>query len=179
MINRLRNNVGFLISAIGAISAVAIVVIFIYLRPFCEENVIEFYQFNLRGALFGGLLTVSAFLFSLKTFIVVKMKESVYDAEFYGAMVKERQKLNPNITRYGPLRNLSKLLFWAVLISLLASFVQFSVGLIPKIWAVQVALAASLWSIGMILLSLLHMQSNLRTWFDLLEDHADSPTSGD
>ena len=42
-------------------------------------NVTEFFDKNLRASLFAGFLTMGGFLLSLKTGIVIKIKESVYD----------------------------------------------------------------------------------------------------
>jgi hypothetical protein len=44
---------------------------------------VRFYGENIRGSLFTGFLTLGGFLLSLKTFIIVKMKENVYDDERY------------------------------------------------------------------------------------------------
>ena len=38
-------------------------------------ELVQFYVQNLRSSLFAGFLTLGGFLFSAKTFIVIKMKE--------------------------------------------------------------------------------------------------------
>lgn len=165
----------FLVLIVLAVAALACVAVTVYgLREVCDDKVIKFYQDQLRSAMFGGFLTVAGFLFSLKTFIIVKMKEDVYDAPRYKKMINRRKKLNPNITQYGGLRNFAALLFWSVLLSFLAAISHFTIGLVPHLWAVQVAAWISIWTMFVFLASLIILQNNLRSWFEHLEEEQDS-----
>src|SRR5262245_31540304 len=57
----------------------------------------DFYARNLRGSLFTGFLTLSGFLLSAKTFIVVKMKESLYEQDFYTRRLEMHRKQRPGL----------------------------------------------------------------------------------
>lgn len=141
-----------------------------FLSPDDLAKVLLFFQTSLRQPLFAGLLTVSAFLFSLKTFIIVTMKQNVYGTPEYKAEWEEKKKLNSELKRYTPLRNFALLLFFAVLVSLLAAISQFTVGLLDNPLAAIVSISFAVWSISMIFVSLVYLQVNLRSWFKFLDN---------
>ena len=89
--------------------------------PLDNAELVAFYSDKLRNSLFTGFLTAGSFLFSLKTFIVVKMKENVYDNEKYKKRVAEQRKLNKDLTHYGPLKRLSSHLYYTVFAAILSS----------------------------------------------------------
>jgi len=143
---------------------------FIYWRVPCDLVLIEFYSKNIRGSLFTGFLTLGGFLLSLKTFIIVKMKENVYDNSEYIKIYERNRKINQGISLYGPLKNLSDLLYWAILSCIVTSVLQFSLGLYAKWWSVVICISAAVFSIVLLLFSLLEIKSNLNKWFELIEN---------
>ncbi|HVP83737.1 MAG TPA: hypothetical protein VMS78_03345 [Rhizomicrobium sp.] len=153
----------------GAVSAGIAIIGFSELDTRSRTLVLNFFQEHLREPLFVGLLTVAAFLFSLQTFIVVTMKEHVYDTEAYADRVEQLKALNPKIKRYQPLDNFSYLLFLAILLCFLSAVLQFSIGLVDAPWAGFMSLFGAVWSIEMIFVSLFYLQRNLRSWFDILD----------
>ena len=128
-----------------------------------------FYGEKIREPMFSGLLTVAAFLFSLQTFIVVTMKENVYDSTKYDDLIKKLRVVKPTLKRYAPLQNFSSLLFQAVLTSLVAAVFQFSIGLIESPVAAAASIAMALWAILMNFVALFYLQSNLKIWFGFLD----------
>lgn len=64
----------------------------------------SFYQDKMRGSLFAGFLTLGSFLLSLKTGIVIKIKEQLFDQPEYHKIVANAQADGVNDTVYGPLR---------------------------------------------------------------------------
>ena len=96
------------------------------------DMVPEYYAKNIRSSLFSGFLTVGSFLLSLKAFIVVKLKENIFDTYIYKEKLKERKKLNSKLTLYGPVKRLSSLLFLTISSALTASVSQLSIGLIQS-----------------------------------------------
>lgn len=130
---------------------------------------VDFYVENLREPLFVGLLTVAAFMFSLKTFIIVTMKEGVYATDSYEAMWKEHKKNNPQLKRYQGLQNFALLLFLSVLIVLIAAIFQLTVGLFDHPIAAVTSVAMAVWALAMIFVSLIFLQMNLRSWFQFLD----------
>lgn len=135
-----------------------------------SENVQQFYAANLRGSLFAGFLTLGSFLLSLKTGIVIKIKEGLFDSADYKKRLDERRALNPSLTAYGPLRRLNRLLSNAVLSALIAAALQLTVGLIPHWTAAAFCMACAVFSLALLLSSFYLIQSNLNIWFDLIDE---------
>ena len=133
--------------------------------------VLNFYERNLRGSLFSGLLTVGGFLLSVKTFIVIKLKESVYDHKTYIDRFKELKKLDSSVSRYGPLQRLSNFLFWSVLSSITAAISQLTLGLLNNYWFCLTAIWAAIFAVGVLLSSLLLMKSSLNDYFDFINSN--------
>lgn len=70
---------------------------------------------SLQGPLFGGFLSLGGFVFSVRSFLVVKLKESVYDSPTYHAELLEaypEEGNEPSI--YAPLQRLSRVLRFVV-----------------------------------------------------------------
>lgn len=133
-------------------------------------KLVEYYARNIRGSLFTGFLTVGGFLFSLMTFIIVKMKENVYDHEAYQKRVANQKNLNAKLTFYGPLQRLSHLLFVSVLASITCSALQLTVGLLEHWLAVLVCLWFCIFALLLLVTSLLMIKKNLDQWFEFLEE---------
>lgn len=152
-----------------ALFSTVVVAAVYYLTP-DPSQLIEYYGENLRGNLFTGFLTVGGFLFSLKTFIIINMKENVYDHRKYKERVEEQRELNRSITFYGPLKRLSHLLFVSVLASIVSAVLQLTLGLIDHWVAVLVCLWSSVFSVLLLTDSLFIIKNNLDQWFEFLED---------
>jgi len=154
------------------LSSTAIAFVF-YFSPDLQL-VPDYYAKNMRGSLFTGFLTVGSFLLSLKAFIVVKLKENIFDTDIYKEKLKERRKLNPNLTLYGPVKRLSLLLFISTSSAITASVSQLSVGLIERWEATFFCIFVSVFAISMLIATLLLIKSTLDEWLDYLEEANDS-----
>jgi hypothetical protein len=88
----------------------------------------EAYGTKFQIPLFTGFLTLSGFLLSLTTFIVVRMHDSVYTDEFYQKRVETFKRIDATYTATKPLKQLSNFLAFCVVMTLLASFLQFTLG---------------------------------------------------
>ncbi|WP_027147719.1 hypothetical protein [Methylobacter tundripaludum] len=130
----------------------------------------DYYAKNIRGSLFTGFLTVGSFLLSLKAFIVVKLKENIFDSDIYKKKLQERRKLNPDLTLYGPVKRLSLLLFVTISSAITASVSQLSVGLLQCWQATFFCIFVSVFAISMLVSCLLLIKSTLDEWLDYLED---------
>ena len=126
---------------------------------------VEFYSNQLRGNIFSGLLTVGGFLLSLKTFIVIKLKENVYDHEEYDERYKQQRKLDSSLRKYAPLQRLSNFLFWSVLTTILGAVIQLTLGILGNYWLCLVAIWSSVFAVCVLLLSLLLIKSALDDYF--------------
>jgi len=144
-----------------------------YLERCGIANVADYYQKNMRASLFAGFLTLGSFLLSLKTGIVIKIKENVYDKPGYQEKVDEAQASGVKTTVYAPLRRLSKLLSAAVLSALLASMLQLTLGLFSIWWAAATCLAMAALALTYLLEAFALIQKNLWDWFEYLDDEAE------
>ena len=129
----------------------------------------SFYAASLRGVLFTGFLTLSGFLFSMMTFIVINMKKEVYDTDQYMQEISTKRELNPKLTQYGPLRRFSRFLFWSVLSSLLTAVSQLTVGLYAHRGSAILCLGLAAISVTLVGTSLVLLACNLNAWFQRLE----------
>ncbi len=145
----------------------SVVCIYNFVEPI--EQITEYYSKNLRGNLFSGFLTLGGFLFSLKTFIIVKMKENVYDHCEYEKKLQKGKKLNPNMTHYGPLRRLSDMLFYSVLLSIITAALQLTIGLIPHWASALICISFSVTTIFLLIWSLILIKQNMDDWFSFIE----------
>jgi hypothetical protein len=132
----------------------------------------KFYAENMRGSLFSGFLTLTGFLFAVKTFIVINMKKEMYDTEAYRARVWQRRNFQSELTVYGPLRRLGRLLLFAVLLSVSTSVSQLTLGLIQAWWAAAICLTLAGATITLLVWILFLIRTNLNEWFGLIEEEA-------
>lgn len=130
----------------------------------------DFYAKNIRGSLFTGFLTMGSFLLSLKTFIVVKLKENIFDSRQYREKLEENKKLNPNLTLYGPVKRLSQLIFISIISAIGTSILQLTLGLIPKWPATLICLFFAAFTLSMLITTLLLIKNILDVWLDRAEE---------
>ncbi len=133
----------------------------------------SFYQNNLQKSLFSAFLTIGGFLFSLKTFILVKLKEGLFDSPRYKKRVKARRAINPNISVYGPLSRLSGFLVYCVFGSLITATYQFTFGFIRHDLAAAIGIASATTTLAVVFLAWWNIRTNLKIWFELLEEDAE------
>ena len=134
----------------------------------------DYYAKNIRGSLFTGFLTVGSFLLSLKAFIVVKLKENIFDSDIYKERLKQQRKLNSNLTLYGPVKRLSQLIFLTICSALTASVSQLTIGLIQHWLATFFCIFVSMFAISMLVSTLLLIKSTLDEWLNYLEEANDN-----
>jgi hypothetical protein len=132
-------------------------------------EIFEFFSKNMRSSFFSGFLTIGGFMLSLKTFVLVKMKEGLYGSEHYVSRVEQARKLGGEDSLYAPLKRLSDLLFLSILAALTTAGMQLSVGLIPRWWSAGLCLAWAAGTIALLLFSLFQIKSNLDAWFASLD----------
>ncbi|QIL71684.1 hypothetical protein G7048_15765 [Diaphorobacter sp. HDW4B] len=148
--------------------ATAVMAGVIYVSEGSEKAVI-FYGNNVRASLFTGLLTVGSFLLSMKVFIVVKFKETVFDTEWYKKRLEDRRKIDPQIEHYAPVRNLSRVLFMAIASAIVGSLSQVTIGLIPHVAALTFCVVTASFAGAMLVQTLLLVRRILTEWLDHTE----------
>lgn len=136
------------------------------------EQMYKLYFSQLRSNFFTGFLTVGSFMLSLKTFIVVKLKESVYDSESYRKTFEEQKHRYTNVqdAYYRPLRNLSRLLFFTITSAVVTAVIHVTFGLFSGIFPFIVCVFSVAFSFVMVLMSLYLIHSNIYDWLERSKD---------
>lgn len=149
-------------------------VVFVAVVCFADCSFPKFYEDKMRASLFTGFFTLSGFLLSAKTFIILNLKKEVFSTKTYLKRVKEQSPLakNQQIEVYRPLRDVGTVLLMNVALCLLSSIAQFSLGLIGAKIAVAICLALAAAAAGMLGFSLFIIARNLHGMYDHFEDEA-------
>ncbi len=137
-----------------------------------NQSLFDFYSKNMRVALFTGFFTIGGFLLSLKTFILIKLKEEFFASDTYQERYEDACALNPkmSVSLYGPLKRLGNFLFHCVLLSLLTSVAQFSIGFINSKITAAICISMSAATVSLVFIAWWDIRANLNEWFDLLEE---------
>jgi hypothetical protein len=138
-----------------------------------HDTLSAFYAANLRASLFAGFLTLSGFLFAVKTFVVVRLQQDVYaDEDYQDWILGVARKYNKSITVYGSLRRLGRWLFGSLCAAFAASVAQLTVGLVEQRWSTWLSLGLAAVAATLFLITMLIIRSVIRGWVDYLEDRA-------
>ncbi len=154
---------------ISIIAALLTLGAIIYFLDCTSENFLKFYQDKLRDNLFQSYLTLGGFLYSLKTFIVVQMKEKVYDHKRYIERLETFRKTKPELSHYGPLKRLNDLLFFSVTGFIYVALLNFTLGFINSAFTAFICSCLSVAVLFIFLYSLIIIRRNLNDWFHFLE----------
>lgn len=152
--------------------------LFILCQPLCNDvfycqkidSFYDFYSKNIRGHLFAGFLALGGFLLSLKTFIIVNIKTSLYDNDDYKKQWELSKKTNEDLTRYGPLKELSDLLYFSILVCIISAVFQMTFGFITHWLASIVCVFTSITATVLLIESLRIIKNNLDTWFEYINE---------
>lgn len=136
------------------------------------EDLITFYR-SIRSGIMTSSLTVGAFLFTMKSFIVLNMKKEVYDQPAYHEMIRFRRSRGKKERLYSGLGQLKVLLYWSIILALVNALGQVTLGYIAKPWAVLSALGLTVFSWGLVGFSLFHVSRNLTLMLQFGEDNFD------
>ncbi|NOI13736.1 hypothetical protein [Vibrio hepatarius] len=167
---------------IGFASLVVTMLVFLISVILCNKGVIpksltqflaidlnpiyDFYSNHIRGNLFAGMIAVGGFLMTGKTFILVTMKQNVFDDPEYKNRVEVQSKLNPKIKLLQPLIELKDILYLSVMLTIISAIVQLTIGLIPH-WSMSlISLYSAILSIAMVVDSLNLIKRNLDFWIN-------------
>ena len=128
------------------------------------------YDAKLQTPLFTGFLTLGGFLLTLKTFVLIQLKKELYDTDYYKAEIDKKRALKADLTLYGGLDRLSKLLVLSVFAALLTSVSQLSVGFIESKFAAAFCISLAVGTLALVFQSWFHIRQNLIYWFALLNE---------
>ena len=130
----------------------------------CDQLVADIinYYASVKGYLFVTSITVGAFLFTMKTFIIQTMKKEVYDTSAYGEKYTSAKITNKKLTRYRQLNSLRLFLFLAVAFTLGSGLIQLVLGFFVNIYTVLVCFFIAFVSWVMVFIALILVNNNLK-----------------
>lgn len=136
----------------------------LYVFSFDKHDLFDFYSVNLRGNFFGGFLGLGGFLLSLKTFIIVNMKDKLYSNEKYIKKWKNSTTIKDSLLH--PLRELSDILYFAILMSIISAVAQITIGFIESNISILICIYFASVTIVLLIDSLHLIRKNLNILFD-------------
>lgn len=145
---------------------------FEYCRTLFYQKLLSFpsyYASNLRGHFFAGYISLGAFLLTLKTFIIIAMKSYVYDDKKYIERFEKHFKCKSSVSStsiYAPLKQLSNMLYYGIICSIIAAVAQVSIGLIDSIWAAILCVWLVAFSTLLLFNCLRLIKQNIDVWLD-------------
>jgi hypothetical protein len=133
------------------------------------------YQSALRAPLFTGCLTVGSFLLTLKATIIMRIKE-IYDDPDYETSWEVYQEQRKNEAPgcaipgyYDSFKNLGVALMANVVLALVTSVLQLTLGFVSNPWAVGFCLGFGATTICLLIFLWWQITCNLMKWFEGLE----------
>lgn len=141
----------------------------------CDQlitDILSYYD-SVKGYLFVTSITVGAFLFTMKTFIIQTMKKEVYDTNAYGKEFASAKLSNKKLNRYKQLNHLRLFLFLAVAFTLGSGLIQLVLGFFVNIYIVLICFFVAFVSWVMVFIALILVNNNLKymlTYSDILKN---------
>jgi len=139
--------------------------VFIYLNTQGIITLAQLYSPSLQTSLLGGFLAIAGFLLSTKTFILVHMKNEVFDSEHWREKDLLLRSMGRKSTYYKSLQQLGEFLSLSVLTSLITALLHLTTVFLRNQYTISLALSLSILSIILVGASWWFISSNLRTWF--------------
>lgn len=125
---------------------------------------------NIKSELFGGLFTISGLLLSVKTYIVVKLKEGIYSKDSYISdyvMLAEEGK-TPDDDHFAPLWRLSSALTTAVAVAAVAALMQLVAACYARSWGPILGFGAGGAAVASLAFCWNQIRTNLNKYFEFL-----------
>lgn len=139
-----------------------------------HDALLAAYDVRLRASLFAGLLTVGGFILSLETFIVIKLKENVYDDARYRRRFRlAKEQLGHGEQVYSPLKRLTSFLSLSVCCSLLAAVVQLTLGFVANYWACLITIGFAVFAVVLLFAVMLAIRGALNSYFEFIDESID------
>lgn len=136
------------------------------------QTLFDFYDQSLRASFFTGFLTVATFLFAVKTHVIFKLKESLYDSAHYKDRFKILVQRNADLQLYGPLRRFGTLLILGISLALLSAGWQLASVWIRTDWSAVVGIVLAIVTLMFLAVCIVVLAMNLRDWFKSIEEAA-------
>lgn len=141
---------------------------------FCDFY--KFYDGRVRGFLFSGFISVGSFLLSLMTFVVVTLKDRLFDSEFYAKVYRNQNSMEDDEKifknkLYAPLKRLTWFLHLSIIFSFFTALAQFSIGLYKSSYTALFCVYLGFFTAVLLLNCLRLIKANILVWLDSDQEH--------
>lgn len=154
----------------GVLKSLLVTTLVLYFIPdkLVTEYYQPFYEKALRGQLASVILALSAFLFAVKTFVIINMYEKVYSNDSYR---KDYVKKNMNSEEsvYKRLYNLNDLLLFAIYFSVGTSLYHLILGFFSNVVMLKLGIVFVLETVIIFIMCILFYQKNMKAWVKILD----------
>jgi hypothetical protein len=136
------------------------------------DDLVQGFADGLRRDLISPFVTLAGFLMTITTFIVLRMKESVYDSDEYIEHYEQVVAMSPAGklgSLYRPLKGLCVLLLATVVACLLTAVANATVGNFGNRLAFALCTGLASGSLGALASSLYSAYGNFKYWLDMSE----------
>lgn len=141
-----------------------------------DTSFFNYYESKIRGYLFSGFISVGSFLLSLHTFVIVNLKDKLFDSpaykknyiDFKSQQVKgfSSDSIIPT-DYYAPLNVLSVFLNVSIWLSILTAVIQFTLGFYNNTFTALFCMYLALLTILYLLNCLILIRCNIKVWLTL------------
>lgn len=137
--------------------------------PTAPGTWIEIYYTQARVPMFTGFLTLGSFLLTLQTAIIQRLKEA-YDSADHARKVSQMQAKGKQVRYYGSLERVGLALSTNVILALITSLLQMSLGFVRQSWSTAVCMAFGLTTILLVVYLTIQLVLAHRQWFIKIEE---------
>lgn len=136
----------------------------------------NYYETKIRGYLFSGFISVGSFLLSLHTFVIVNLKDKLFDSEAYKSnyidfkseQIKDFSSEMIDVSEYyAPLNILSVFLNVSIWLSIITAVFQFTIGFYNNTYSALFCMYMALITVLFLLNSLILIRCNIKIWLTL------------
>ncbi len=141
-----------------------------------DTSFFNYYESKVRGYLFSGFISVGSFLLSLHTFVIVNLKDKLFDSPIYKQNYIDFKSQyikgfsSDNIISseyYAPLNVLSVFLNVSIWLSILTAVIQFTLGFYNNTYTALFCMYLALLTILFLLNCLILIRCNIKVWLNL------------
>jgi hypothetical protein len=141
-----------------------------------DTSFFNYYESKIRGYLFSGFISVGSFLLSLHTFVIVNLKDKLFDStayrdnyvDFKRLTVKDFTSSKINASEYyAPLNVLSVFLNVSIWFSIITAVIQFTLGFYDNTYTALFCMYMALITILFLLNCLILIRCNIKIWLTL------------
>lgn len=130
---------------------------------------IEMYYTQARVPMFTGFLTLGSFLLTLQTAIIQRLREA-YDSSDHARKIDQMRSKGKTVQHYGSLERVGIALSSNVILAIITSLLQMTLGFFQNIWSSSICVAFGLTTIFLVIYLTIQIVMAHHQWFKKIEE---------